>query len=87
MVLKDAEIQRQIRDDETKTFEERIEANKELDKILAEQQKAQKEQIQLQINAAQAQYDINASQENLKALKQEKVAMLELRRNDNRTTI
>ena len=76
--LKDAEIQRQIRDDETKTFVERIEANKELDKILAEQQKAQKEQIQLQINAAQAQYDINASQENLIALEQEKVAMLEL---------
>jgi hypothetical protein len=76
--LKDAEIQRQIRDDETKTFTERIEANKELDKILAEQQKAQKEQIQLQINAAQAQYDINASQENLIALEQEKVAMLEL---------
>ena len=76
--LKDAEIQRQIRDDETKTFEERIEANKELDKILAEQQKAQKAQIQLQINAAQAQYDINASQENLIALEQEKVAMLEL---------
>ena len=76
--LKDAEIQRQIRDDETKTFKERIEANKELDKILAEQQKAQKEQIQLQINAAQAQYDINASQENLIALEQEKVAMLEL---------
>ena len=76
--LKDAEIQRQIRDDETKTFEERIEANKELDKILAEQQKAQKEQIQLQINAAQAQYNINASQENLIALEQEKLAMLEL---------
>lgn len=76
--LKDAEIQRQIRDDETKTFEERIEANKELDKILAEQQKAQKAQIQLQINAAQAQYDINASQENLIALEQEKLAMLEL---------
>ena len=76
--LKDAEIQRQIRDDETKTFEERIEANKELDKILAEQQKAQKAQIQLQINAAQAQYNINASQENLIALEQEKVAMLEL---------
>lgn len=76
--LKDAEIQRQIRDDETKTFKERIEANKELDKILAEQQKAQKAQIQLQINAAQAQYDINASQANLIALRQEEVAMLEL---------
>jgi hypothetical protein len=76
--LKDAEIQRQIRDDETKTFEERIEANEKLDKILAEQQKAQKAQIQLQIDAAQAQYNLNASQENLIALQQEEVAMLEL---------
>lgn len=76
--LKDAEIQRQIRDDETKTFEERIEANQKLDKILAEQQKAQKAQIQLQIDAAQAQYNLNASQENLIALQQEEVAMLEL---------
>ena len=57
--LKDAEVQRQIRDDETKTFEERIAANEELNKILAEQQKLQKEQIQTQINAAQAQFDIN----------------------------
>ena len=76
--LKDAEIQRQIRDDETKTFEERIEANQKLDKILAEQQKAQKAQIQLQINAAQAQYDINASEENYIALQEAKVGMLEL---------
>ena len=76
--LKDAEVQRQIRDDETKTFQERIEANKELDKILAEQQKAQKAQIQLQIDAAQAQFDINGSEENFIALQEQKVAMLEL---------
>ena len=76
--LKDAEIQRQIRDDETKTFKERIAANLELDKILAEQQKAQQAQIQLQINAAQAQFNLNSSQENLKALKEEQVALLEL---------
>ena len=76
--LKDAEVQRQIRDDETKTFEERIAANKELDKILAEQQAAQKEQIQLQIDAAQAQFDINDSNENFIALEEQKVAMLEL---------
>ena len=76
--LKDAEIQRQIRDDETKTFEERIEANEKLDKILAEQQKAQKAQIQLQINAAQAQYSLNASEENYIALQEAKVGMLEL---------
>tara|TARA_R110000868_G_scaffold223852_4_gene475729 strand:+ start:1319 stop:2881 length:1563 start_codon:yes stop_codon:yes gene_type:complete len=76
--LKDAEIQRQIRDDETKTFAERIAANLELDKILAEQQKAQKAQIQLQINAAQAQFSLNSSQENLIALKEQEVALLEL---------
>ena len=76
--LKDAEIQRQIRDDETKTFEERIEANQKLDEILAEQQKAQKAQIQLQINAAQAQYSLNASEENYIALQESKVGMLEL---------
>ena len=76
--LKDAEVQRQIRDDETKTFNERIAANKELDKILADQQAAQKEQIQLQIDAAQAQFDINDSNENFIALEEQKVAMLEL---------
>ena len=76
--LKDAEVQRQIRDDETKTFQERIAANKELDKILAEQQKAQKAQIQTQIDAAQAQFDINDSEENFIALEREKVALLQL---------
>lgn len=76
--LKDAEVQRQIRDDETKTFKERIAANLELDKILADQQKAQKAQIQLQINAAQAQFSLNSSQENLIALKEQEVALLEL---------
>ena len=76
--LRDAEIQRQIRDDETKTFAERIEANKELDKILAEQQKLQRAQVQTQIDAAQAQFNINASEENFIALQGEKNKMLEL---------
>jgi len=76
--LKDAEVQRQIRDDETKTFEERIEANNKLNEILAEQQKLQREQVQIGIDAAQQQYDINASEENYIALQESKVAMLEL---------
>ena len=76
--LKDAEVQRQIRDDETKTFQDRITANEELNKILEKQQKAQKEQIQVQIDAAQAQFDINDSNENFIALEEQKVAMLEL---------
>jgi hypothetical protein len=76
--LKDAELQRQIRDDETKTFEERIEANNKLNTILEEQQKLQREQVQIGITAAQQQYDINASEENFIALQEAKVAMLEL---------
>ncbi len=76
--LKDAEVQRQIRDDETKTFAERIEANNKLNDILAEQQKLQREQVQVAIDAAQAQFNINASEENFIALQEQKVAMLEL---------
>ena len=76
--LKDAEIQRQIRDDETKTFTERIEANNKLNDILAEQQKLQREQVQIGIDAAQQQFNINASEENFIALQEAKVAMLEL---------
>jgi len=76
--LKDAEVQRQIRDDETKTFTERIEANNKLNDILAEQQKLQREQVQIGIDAAQQQYNINASEENYIALQEAKVAMLEL---------
>ena len=76
--LKDAELQRQIRDDETKTFAERIEANNKLNTILEEQQKLQREQVQIGIAAAQQQYDINASEENWIALQTEKNAMLDL---------
>jgi hypothetical protein len=76
--LKDAEIQRQIRDDETKTFEERIEANNKLNTILEEQQKLQREQVQIGIDAAQNQFNLNDSEENFIALQEAKVAMLEL---------
>jgi len=76
--LKDAEVQRQIRDDETKTFAERIEANNKLNDILAEQQTLQREQIQIGIDAAQQQYNLNASEENYILLQEQKVAMLEL---------
>ena len=76
--LKDAEIQRQIRDDETKTFAERIEANNKLNDILAEQQELQRQQIQIGINAAQAQFDLNGNLEDQIALKEANVKMLEL---------
>lgn len=74
--LKDAEIQRQIRDDETRTFEDRIAANEELNNILEKQQKLQKEQVQKQIDAAQAQYKMNESEENFIALQTAKNELL-----------
>jgi len=76
--LRDAELQRQVRDDETKTFKERIEANNKLNEILADQQKLQREQLEVQEKAAQLQYDINKSDENWIILQETKVAKLEL---------
>ena len=66
--LKDAELQRQIRDDETKTFADRIEANNKLKETLEEQQKLQREQVQIAITAAEAQVALNANDENKLAL-------------------
>jgi hypothetical protein len=76
--LKEAEEQRQIRDDVNASFADRLEANEKLNKILEEQQAAQREQIQSQIDAAQAQYDINASEENFLELERQKIEMLKL---------
>ena len=76
--LKQAEELRQVRDDTTKTFAERIQANKDLNDVLAKQQELQKEAIQKQIAYAQQQYNINASEENYIALQEAKVSMLEL---------
>ena len=77
--LKDAELQRQIRDDVSKTFAVRIQANKDLGDVLAKQAKAQEAQVQIQIDAAQAQKDLNNSIENRVALGQAENAMLELK--------
>ena len=77
--LRDAEIQRQIRDDVSKTFAVRIAANEELSKILAKQAIQQKAQLQIQLDSAQAAFDLNDSIENKIALGQAEVAMLELK--------
>ena len=63
-----AEQQRQIRDDETKTIEERIAANNRLGKILDEQSEKMLENVDLQIKAAQLEFDKNNNQENYIAL-------------------
>ena len=76
--LKEAELLRQIRDDETKTFAERIQANKELKKSLEEQQKLQSDQIKKQITAAQLLVNQNANDENQLALMEAKNLQLEL---------
>jgi hypothetical protein len=76
--LKQAEELRQVRDDTTKTFAERIKANEDLNEVIKKQQALQREQIQTQIDYAQQQYDINGSEENWIALQQQKTALLSL---------
>jgi len=63
-----AEQQRQLRDDETKTIEERIAANNRLGEILDEQAEKMLENVDITIKAAQAEYNKNQNQENYIAL-------------------
>ena len=65
-----AEKLRQVRDDETKTFEERIAANDELGRVLKEQEEQMLRLVDIQIAAAQADFDKNANLENQIALEQ-----------------
>ena len=65
-----AELQRQIRDDESKTIEERIAANEKLGEILDEQSEKMLENVDIQIAAAQAEYNKNQNQENAIALQE-----------------
>jgi len=67
-----AEQQRQLRDDETKTIDERIEANEKLGEILDEQAEKMLENAAAIERAAQAQYDKNDSDENFIALQEAK---------------
>ena len=76
--LREAEIQRQIRDDVSKTFAVRIEANKKLGEILAKQSADQKVQLQIQLDAAKAANFLNDTTETKIALGLAEVAMLEL---------
>ena len=76
--LRDAEIQRQIRDDVSKTFAVRIAANEELSEILTKQSADQKVQLKIQLDAAKAANLVNDSIVTRLALGQAEVAMLEL---------
>ena len=63
-----AEKLRQVRDDETKTFDERIAANTKLGEVLKEQGEKMQELVDIQVHAAQVEFKKNESQENLIAL-------------------
>jgi hypothetical protein len=74
-----AEKLRQVRDEERNTIEERIAANNRLKETLDEQEVAMLKQVDLQIAAAQAEFNKNQNQENTIALleaQQEKEAVL-----------
>ena len=74
-----AEKLRQVRDEERNTIDERIQANNELAKVLDEQEKQMLEMVDLQIQAAQLEFEKNQNQENTIALleaQQEKEAVL-----------
>ena len=77
--LKEAELLRNIRDQESNTYAARIQANKDLKISLEEQQKLQSAQIQKQITAAQLLVDSNANDENRLALMEAQNAELELK--------
>ena len=76
--LKEAELLRNIRDQESNTYAVRIKANQELKKSLEEQQKLQSDQIKKQITAAQLLVNQNANDENQLALMEAKNLQLEL---------
>jgi hypothetical protein len=73
-----AELQRQARDDEFASIEDRIKANEELGKILENQYTLEAEQIQKKITFAQAQYNINKTTENAVALAQANLELTDL---------
>ena len=60
---REAELLRQIRDDETKTFAERIKANEDLGKVLDEQQRLMTENADLVVKAADAQFKLTKKDE------------------------
>jgi hypothetical protein len=73
-----AEIQRQQRDNEFASIEDRIKANENLGKILETQYTLEAAQIKKKIAYAQAQYNINATTENAVALAQANLELTDL---------
>jgi len=77
--LREAEIQRQIRDDVSKSFAVRLSANEKLGEILKNQTADQMVQLKIQLASAQAAKDLQPTIENKIALGQAELAILELK--------
>ena len=67
-----AEQQIQLRDDDTKNIAERIKANNDLKATLEEQEKKMRENVNLMIEQAQAQFDLSGKEEDFLALQSAK---------------
>jgi hypothetical protein len=75
---KQAEIQRQLRDDELLSIDKRIEANDKVNEILKQQLKNEKGLVETKVEAAKAEYDRLSNIENLVALEQANVELLDV---------
>lgn len=73
-----AEQARQFRDDELRSIDERLEANLLLNDILTEQLAREKEAVATKIAAAEAEYNRIQNTENLVALEQARVELLDI---------
>jgi hypothetical protein len=73
-----AEKQRQARDDEFASIQDRIKANEELGKILEQQYTDEAAQIQKKVAFAQAQYNLNKTTQNYIALEQARLELIDL---------
>lgn len=69
---------RQIRDDDTKSIQERVKANADLLALLEEQAQKEREQMQIQVAFARAEYNKNKTTENLVALRQAELEIIDL---------
>lgn len=69
---------RQLRDDDTKSIQERVKANADLLVLLEEQADKEREQMKIQVAFAQAEYNKNKTVENLVALRQAELEIIDL---------
>lgn len=75
---REEEILRQKRDDETRSIEDRIDANEKLLGLLSEQTEKEKESIQARVDAAKLQYQITGLHDDYLALKTAELEMTDL---------